>query len=87
MAVVSGPCYGVAELAIPGTALGQMQRESAGLSSGADGQGGGAPAQGLDDHDLTNQIHSGRPEGQVMGDDLDGQLGGIWQGNFLRGEG
>ena len=68
---------GSAELVFPGPALGKMQGEAAGLAGEPSGQGEETPSEGLGGHHRFAQPDAGGPAGQVVGDDLDGQPGGV----------
>ena len=62
-----------------------MQGEAAGLARDASGQGEEASSEGLGGCHRLAQTEARRPAGQVMGDDLYGQPGGVG-GKASRGQ-
>ena len=54
-----------------------MQGQAAGRAGEPSGQGEETPSEGLGGHHRFAQPDAGGPAGQVVGDDLDGQPGGV----------
>ena len=75
----------VAELVLPGPALGQMQSEAAGRASEPSGQGEEASPEGLGGCHRLAQADARCPAGQIVGHHLHGQPGTIG-GEASRGE-
>ena len=68
---------GESGLLSPGPAPGKMQGEVPGLAGEPSCQGEKAPPEGLGGHHPLSQSDARGPAGQVVGDDLDGQPGGV----------
>ena len=70
-------CEGATELGFPGPTLGKMQSKAAGRTGEPSGQGEEASPKGLGGYQLLAQTDARRPAGQVVGEQLDGQPGGV----------
>ena len=79
------PCQGESDLLSPRPMLGQMQGEVAGRVGEPSGQGEEASPQGLGGYQLLTETDARRPAGQVVGQHLHRQPGGVG-GEAARGE-
>ena len=76
---------GATELVFPGPTLWKMQSEAARRTGEPSGEGEEPPPEGLGGHHRLAQTEPRRPASQVVGDNLDGQPGGVG-GEAARGE-
>ena len=70
-------CEGATELGFPGPTLGKMQSKAAGRTGEPFGHREEASSEGLGGYQLLAQTEPRRPVGQVVGEQLDGQPGGV----------